>query len=327
MRKFIPIVLSALFFSGSFAQQNVKLNIQHKLKTQNFAFNQASTNNLGNDFNLNRLQYYMSGFAIVHDGGQVTAVTGTYALVDASQTTQIDLGSQSGINTIEGITFAIGVSSPQNNQDPTLWPASHPLSPKSPSMHWGWASGYFFVALSGKGSPSLNQTIELHAMNNPNSSTYFSQTVTTGAALVNNEHIITINADYSKALRNINVSNGLVLHSTSGANSTMLTNFRDSVFSALPTQTVSTGIKNNKDAVSSFIVYPNPSSGAFTVDTKGLSLTEGSVKITDVTGKVILSGLVSNSNLTEIKVSSKGIYFMSLMDGRTELATKKIVVH
>lgn len=322
MKKFIPVVAAALFYFGSFAQQNVKLNIQHKLKTQNFAFNLASTNNLTNDFNLSRLQYYMSGFAIVHDGGQVTTITGTYALVDASQTTQINLGSLSGITNVEGITFAVGVNSPQNNQDPSQWPASHALSPKSPSMHWGWASGYFFVALNGMGSPSLNQTVELHAMGNNN---YFSQTITTGATLVNNEHIITINADYSKALSNINVSSGLVLHSTSGANSTMLTNFRDSVFSAMPTQTVSTGIKNNGSALSDFVVYPNPSSGIFTLDTKDLSLSEGSVNITDVTGKVILSVPINNSGPTDIKVNAKGIYFMSLRDGSTEIATKKIV--
>ena len=132
---------------------------------------------------------------VIHDGGQETPATGVYALVDASQPTTIDLGSLN-ITTVEGIKFYVGVNTPQNNQDPALWPSTHPLAPKNPSMHWGWASGYFFVAMSGNSGASLDKTFEVHALGNAN---YFSQTFTTTAATVNNEQVITLNADYAAA--------------------------------------------------------------------------------------------------------------------------------
>ena len=41
------------------------------------------------------------------------------------------------------------------------------------------------------------------------------------------DKIISINADYEMALKNITVSSGLVLHGSSGANATMVNNFKN----------------------------------------------------------------------------------------------------
>ncbi len=310
-------VMASLFVP---AQQTIQLSIQHQLGTAAFGYNVATQNNMNNDFKLTRLQYYLSGFTIIHDGGQTTSASTVYALVDAAQATTIDLGSFAGITTVEGITFAVGVNTPQNNQDPALWPASHALSPKSPSMHWVWASGYFFVALEGQGGTALDKTIELHALGNAN---YLSQTIVTGATASNGGLLITINADYTKAVKDIDVSNGVVLHGSNSHNASMMVNFRDQVFSAVPTQTNSTGVKALTATEWSIGVYPNPGNGQFSVDTKQLSM-DNSLLITDAIGSLVGEVPVSPTGQTTVTLHTPGIYFISVKGTRI---TRQVVVH
>lgn len=322
MKNIFLSFLASLLWLSNFSQQTIRLNIQHKLGSQNFAFNQVTNNNLGNTFKLDRLQYYLSGFEIIHDGGQTKPITNVYYLADASLITSIDLGGHTDINSIEGIKFAVGVNTPENNADPSQWPVTHALSPKSPSMHWGWASGYFFVALGGNSGPATDQALEMHALGNAN---YFSQTITTTAALINNERVITLIADYTRALLNINLSNGLVLHGSSSSNVTMLTNFRDSVFSALPTQTIAVGLQEQKPESNELNIYPNPSAGVFVVGIKGALAANNTIVISDITGR-ILQTFPAKPTTAEIKIESQGLYFVSLMMGQKVITTKKVIV-
>lgn len=319
--KRISILVIALFCAfAAFSQNTIKLNINHKLGNNAFAVNQTATNNLGHTFELNRMQYYMSGFVITHDGSQTTTLTGVYALVDAAAPAQIDLGSYPGIINVEAIKFSIGVNTPENNADPSLWPANHPLAPKSPSMHWGWSSGYFFIALGGNSSPSLNQQLELHALGNAN---YFSQTIITTATVSGNEKIITIDADYEMALKNITISSGLVLHGSTGANATMVTNFKNYVFTAPSLVTV--GIDEKNGVKSAFSIYPNPSdNGVFNLSSS-LKGDDYRYQITDVTGKVLESKKLNTAAGNQITIETKGIYFVTLFEGNTAILNQKLI--
>jgi hypothetical protein len=304
------------------AQQPVKLNINHKLVSQSFAFQQSSSNNLGNNFDVNRMQYYMSKFTVIHDGGQMTDAVGVYALVDAANATSIDLGSMN-VTTVEGIKFYIGVNTPENNNDPSLWASNHPLAPKNPSMHWGWASGYFFVAMSGMGGSNLNNTYELHGLGNSN---YFNQTITTGATLTGSDLVITLDADYAQALKNINVASGIISHGETGQAATIIANFRDYVFSAVTVTASTVGIKENSISNNNIIVYPNPSStGIFNFNWENLPKTSSHLIVTDLTGRQIKSVSKTEMTNSELIIESKGIYFLNLMDGDKTLLTQKVV--
>ena len=103
----------------------------------------------------------------MHDTGKISQATGVYILANASQVLEVDLGSFDVTN-VEAIKFSVGVNEPENHEDPTKWDSNHPLYPKSPSMHWGWASGYRFVALEGKTGDQLNKTFEIHALGDDN---------------------------------------------------------------------------------------------------------------------------------------------------------------
>ena len=147
----------------------------------------------------------------------------------------------------------MGVDQANNHKDPSLWPSEHPLAPKNPSMHWGWASGYRFLAYEGSCGSSLAQVFELHGLGDNN---YFKTEVDLSASAANGELAIELDADYTRGLEGIDLSSDVIVHGEDSEARVALQNFRDFVFGpASP----NTSIDDNLQ-LGSFDVYPNPSS-------------------------------------------------------------------
>ena len=306
-----------IFNTNAIAQNTVKLNINHQLDLVPFAFNTGAQNNLGDDFDITRLEYYLSQFTVVHDGGMETNVNNTYALVDASQATILDLGSHN-ITSVEAIKFYIGVDAATNHLDPASYDASHALAPKFPSMHWGWSGGYRFVALEGNGSSNYNQTIELHGLDDQN---YFQATVNTSAVAVNNEINIDVVADYTRALEGINVNGGVVIHGFGGDAKVMLENFSQYVFSDLTTSTV------DFSEVNRFNIFPNPTTGTAIISLEATKNLTYQVVITDMLGRevAIINEIKSNQRF-ETNIAQSGLYFVQLVKDGQVVITRKLLV-
>jgi Secretion system C-terminal sorting domain len=301
------------------AQKDLILNINHKLSDQAFQFNLPDVNNEGNTFSITRLEYYLSNIRITHDGGLIDTAAGVYALVNAGNNTSIELGSFD-ISQVEKIEFCVGVNQPENNGDPALWPSDHPLAPKTPSMHWGWAAGYRFVALEGKSGPNLNTTFQFHALGNQN---YYNAFVNTSATEVNDQLVITLDADYTKALYNIDVSQGPTVHGETGLAVTVLLNFKNRIFTAAENSTAVTSVPGEKDIK----IYPNPSTGEMHIQVipSGYKVTK--LEIMDLTGKRFQSLPMDNDQELTIWLPNPGFYLISFWDQQERLYTSKVLVH
>ena len=107
MKQIYIFLLTILTAFGANAQKDVYLKIDHLLNGQPFAFSATGTNNLGNQFKVNRLQYYISEVNIIHDGGMVTPAATEYFLVDGQAGLNAMLGNFN-ITTIEGVQLGIG---------------------------------------------------------------------------------------------------------------------------------------------------------------------------------------------------------------------------
>lgn len=78
----------------------------------------------------------------------------------------------------------------------------------------------------------------------------------------------------------------------------------------------------------SFTVYPNPASGAFTVEVRNTTASNLVISLTNIQGQVVYQNRVNNvvnHRETIDNNLSKGIYFLSLNNGR-EVAVQKVVV-
>ncbi len=303
MKTLLSLLFFHLLMTSVSAQTPVRLVMHHHLGTNDFALATAASNNLGNAFNVSVLKYYVTKFTIVHNGGQLMTVPDdvvALVTVDGASTT-IDLGSFSVTN-IEGIRFHIGVHTPVNHEDPSLLPGNHPLAPQSPSMHWGWASGYRFVLLEGMAGASLNQGLELHGLGDAN---YFETAVLAQSVTENGGESIHIDADYEKALQDINVSGGLVVHGELAEAATMIANFRDHVYTA----TIGAGL-GETTTEGGMSIYPNPSHGSFTVAFTGV---EGKLVINDVSGKIVhTEAILFGTTAKSLTLQEEGVYFITL---------------
>ncbi len=295
------------------AQQDVYLKINHKLGSSNFAFNQTTTNNLSNSFNFDRLEYYIAEITLRYDGGQDTTLD-TYILVDAGSTTNQLLGTFS-ITSLESISFGVGVNTPYNNDDPNLWPTNHPLAPKSPSMHWGWAAGYRFAAFEGKTGTSMNSVWQIHALGNRN---YNLQTIPTSGLTSGNTTTIELNADYAKAMNNITVNGNLITHGEIAESVTLLNNFTNGVFS------IGT-VGLNENQLVNFSVSPNPSSKDILIQFED-NQNGNELIITSLNGQVVSKEIITSGNQVTLSISTKGTYLANIYQKGNLIGSQKVII-
>ncbi len=306
-------ILALLFLSVSIhAQKNVVLNINHFIGDEFYDSELIGTNDLGNDFKVNRLEYYLSQITLIHDGGAETLIEDLWLLVNPELNQSYELG-QFTFENLEGIRLGIGVEEEVNHDDPALWPSDHPLAPKNPSMHWGWAGGYRFVAMEGTAGSNFNTVFELHGTGDVN---YSTTQITLEGVTQDDQVDIYVNADYAKALEGISLNDGIISHGEIGEAKLCLRNFRDYVFS--PGSFVSS---NNTISLIDFTVYPNPSlDGNINLETAEDALLE----LYDVHGKLVFSQNVKEG-YNQFSLQEKGVYLAKLINQNSQ-ATKRIVV-
>ncbi len=98
-------------------------------------------------FKFNRFQFYTCGIELIDQDNDTVKLEDEYILA-----TGADGGHDVGTHLLSKLTkikFDLGVDSNHNHTDPSSYPSNHGLSPKDPTMHWGWESGYRFWAIEG----------------------------------------------------------------------------------------------------------------------------------------------------------------------------------
>lgn len=296
------------------AQKDVYLRIMHQWDGQSFAFNTVATTSEGDDVQLNRMEYYISGIKVYHDGGQEIDLPSQYILANAAFETQVSLGSLS-LTTVDSIRFAVGVDQNANHADPSTYNASHPLAPKSPSMHWGWTAGYRFVAVEGVTGSNMNDPMEVHALGDVN---YFTQTIETSGTEVFGALVLQIDADYIKAFDGISMNGGLINHGETGASVTLLENFRDDVFSESQQSVHPVSVEENSPA--SFQIQPNPAN----INNARIQFTQpthGTVRVMDLTGRIVDHHELRGENQLSLNIKNAGVY---LVEVRSQGASKAL---
>ncbi|MFN3446248.1 MAG: MbnP family protein, partial [Bacteroidia bacterium] len=187
-----------------------------------------------------------------------------------------------------------------------------------PSMHWGWESGYRFAAMEGAADIGMMSTYEIHSLGNVN---YFSTSINKTATERNGKWIIAIDADYTKALKDINVTQNLVSHGDTDEAQKLLFNFRDNVFKP---GTILTGINETKIKINIGLT-PNPSNGAFVLSVSNQALFN-KIVITDITGKVCVEEQFTATSTQPFNLKNKGIYFMQVYNNNTFIGVQKLIV-
>lgn len=76
---------------------------------------------------------------------------------------------------------------------------------------------------------------------------------------------------------------------------------------------------------STFVVYPNPTSGRLNINTSGLNLSQYSVSISDMLGRQISNVDIDIDNAIDVSNLTEGIYNLTILDGNKILVNKKFI--
>lgn len=227
------------------------------------------------------LKYYLAEITVVHDGGKRTPLPYVYVLVDALGQDRYVLGSYD-VSQVEALEFHVGVDKRVNHEDPTIYPPEHPLALKNPTMHWGWAAGYRFIAVEGSAGTSPNVVaadVQVHTVGNE---LYRKITMPVRSTQTPSGVDIQLTAEYSALFNNLDVAYGLIFHGLGEETIIMSDNMASRVFSSPLTSVDDVG---NSHPLS---VWPLPTSGGLTV----VSELEAPVRA------ILVNGLGSSSELS-----------------------------
>jgi hypothetical protein len=310
MKRILLSLILLTFLTGtSFSQNNIELNFIHEFEGQEFNLADPYAVTADYDLNITRLQYYISEIEVTHDGGQVTAIENTWLLVNASEDSSYDLGSYD-ITTVESVGFWIGVDAAHNHLDPASYESDHPLAYiLPPSMHWGWAAGYRFVALEGKTGSSMLITYEIHALGDGN---YTEVDVATGAIQDGSTLAINLGANYNGLFNGLNVSGGVINHGETGVGVTLIDNMSTDVFYAMD----GTNSVSELDKLS-MKVTPNPSNGISTVWLSERTSQPTAITVYDLAGKVISSENLRIGSITaNLDIQDPGMYIIQVSENQ-----------
>lgn len=319
MKKTILSLLLLTAFINLDAQKNVILHFIQKAGSEDFALNTPFTTEAGSQYQATRLEYYVSLPFVIHDGGQVTNAPTRYFLIDAGEEAWLELGEMN-VENVEGITFSLGVDEARNHLDPALYPADHPLAPQNPSMHWGWVGGYRFIVMEGNSGNNLTYFFEIHSIGDE---LYRTVNFETGAEAEGDELIIHLRADYSKLLKDIDISGGLNAHGSLGAAAKIMDNIGSIVFSPY-----SASSAKEQAFKGSFNISPNPAAAG--IGQAAFYLPQGheyQLALTDLAGRTLsVQPLGAGQASAGLEAPAAGMYLVQLLQNGKPVAVEKWVV-
>jgi len=321
MKRLILLAFCSWILTGISAQTNVRLNLHHMLGNEDFAAERTAVNNLNTPFKITRLEYYLSEITLVHDGGIETPVTDMWILTNVMERSSYELGDFDIVQ-LEKIIFHVGVDPDHNNADPSVYPEGHPLSLKIPSMHWGWASGYNFVALEGAGGDDFGTFFQVHALGNEN---YKKVELVMDTHAKDGVLNIDINADYNRAMEDMDAGIGIFYHGPTKFAIQLMGNFEAYVFS--PGSNTASGLAIDQ-ARTAFTIQPNIVPGGnpvFRIRTDEAGPFD--LTVTDNAGCMVkrLTGISGDTYVT-LPALTPGIYYVSRSAQGRQQATQRLLI-
>lgn len=99
---------------------------------------------------LERLDFLLSNLALQKSDGTWLKSKSWVAFFCLSQNRMQAQADGIPAQTFKAIRFDVGLPRDQNEADPNIFPADHPLNPTVCGLHWGWQGGYVFMAIEGR---------------------------------------------------------------------------------------------------------------------------------------------------------------------------------
>jgi len=320
--QFLFLLLGVTIGTASVAQMPVDLKLHHEWDGQALVYGQNYMDAGGRTVTISRVNYYMSEVTLNHDGGQSQVLPATWVL-GKGNVTNYSLGTAT-LNELESVDFGVGVEQATNHLDPALYSAGHPLAQQSPSMHWGWTSGYFFLCIDGmvdvSGDGFVDTSFEIYCIgDNLYTNTSVASTGTANGALE-----IHMSVDVSGWLRDINLTTAGAAHGSDPINATCMAN--TNTYSVFGPMTWTDLI--NETVVESHVSFDYSRTYAPTINYTLGAGSKTSIRILDIQGREVFAkaGLAHEGTFFVEKELPTGIYVVNFIQSGEVVTSDKMIV-
>ncbi len=330
MKHITTLLLAFALTTSAFAQTSnrVVISFSHKAGAVPMVLNETEfTIWNGKKVKLSRADFYLSEMEIHQQNGSTVPLTDHYMLVRAdTPNTEFDLGEWP-VDAANGMTLHLGVPKAVNHNDPASWPASHPLAPKNPSMHWGWAAGYIFLAVNGKVDNDNDGIPEAYFEYHNVGDTLYRAVELAGIAEAENGVLdLHFTIDYAQLFKNLVLDPFLYVHGGGALNITMLNNVATQNFLSMPTASATLAVKENSLRVQA---APNPANAGTWVSYDLPASAPLQLMLTNVLGQTVRTSTgLPPSGTTRLETATlpEGMYQYAFYENGQLLARKKLIV-
>ena len=167
----ISLLMSVLLLvaaTGCQSDESPSLRLEFDLAWNGapYALGEVVSDHEGRDIRLDRMEAYVSQFALhdVEEGWVEVDTVQRIRFAEEGNHVVLELPGCEDRN-IDGLRMGLGVPADQNvDVDPASYPTDHPLGfAGSAGMHWGWAAGYIFSVYDGRLLVDPEQPFSYHA--------------------------------------------------------------------------------------------------------------------------------------------------------------------
>jgi hypothetical protein len=277
---------------------------------------------------ITRAQFYLSELEIHQADGSTTLLTDQYLLVSASgSNATYNLGNWP-VDGAHGVTLHLGVPPSVNHLDPTTYPPDHALATQNPTMHWGWASGYRFLAIEGKVDDDGDGEPETpFAFHNLGDALYRSLELSGTKEAENGVLQLHFVVDYVALFKNMSMTGNLEQHGSEAINAAMMDNAATPAFISMFGATATNEVLANSANISA---APNPFSTETMIHYALPAVNPMSLQVTNALGQVVysLEGLPTNGAIRFEKGGlPTGLYQYAFYENGSLLARKKLIIN
>lgn len=311
MKKLLLVIILVLS-TNMLSSTQVNLNIDYNVDGKEFEINEEYTNTKGIKYKIGRLEYYMCGFEL---DGQPLDV---YVLANGNYKNH-PLGDYD-IENVKKLTMSFGVKKEDNiDKDPNRFGPFHPLAPKEPSMHWGWAAGYRFWVVEGvvdsDNDGIYDKSFQYHVLGDE-----AFRTLTLDVNVASKEGVLNldINFDVQKLLKGIDMSKFGAYHDFYNN----IPELRDFINNIIPSGAITSKVTTSVESEYNNIeIYPNPTANHLNI---GSEYMNSDYDIITINGVIAQSGVI-NSNRIELENQTAGTYLIRIRDSKGNINTAKFV--
>ena len=148
------VALGWLAFAARLSGQELRLEIEPEWEGSPIVLGQTLPTGRIGGMSLSRVDGLLSRLALQRADGSWLESDRWHVYFSAEKRRLTARADGLPAEEFQAIRFQVGLDAETDASDPQEWPADHPLNPSVCDLHWGWRSGYVFLALEGHWTPA-----------------------------------------------------------------------------------------------------------------------------------------------------------------------------